>query len=236
MLSRAIILAAGIGSRLKPLTHKTPKALLKFRGKTMLEHVVKYLKKYGIKHIVINVHHHADQIIDFVRDNDSFGLSIEISDERNMLMDTGGGILKAKRFLQGHGPFLVHNVDIFTDLNLTDIFKYHEHNGALATLAVKDRKTSRNLLIGPEGELCGWRDNTSGEQIIARDENNLRRVAFSGIHIIEPEIFEVLHKNGPFSMIKAYLELAASHKIMTYVHFDDTWIDMARRENFKELC
>lgn len=223
----AMILAAGTGSRLLPLTKRTPKALLPFRGKPMLEHVISALKKHGFEYVVINVHHHADQVIDFVRRNNSYGINITFSDERDRLMDTGGGILKARELLEHRAPFLVHNVDIFSPINLSALFDHHLKHRPVATLAVTDRSTSRNFLINSNDQLCGWRNNTNGETIMSRKDAELKAVAFSGVHVIGPEIFGILKMDQPFSITKGYLEIARNHKVMTYNHSGDSWIDMA---------
>jgi NDP-sugar pyrophosphorylase family protein len=230
-----MILAAGIGSRLWPLTDKTPKALLEFRGKPMLDHVVEHLTFYGITEIVINIHHLADQIVNHVRSRKNYGVTIEFSDETDRLMDTGGGILKARWFLQDHGPFIVHNVDIFSDLHIEEFYNAHMEQKPLATLAVKRRDTSRNLLLDAEEKVIGWRDNRSGEIIMAKDEQVDRAVAFSGIHVIDPAIFTVIAREDPFSMTRAYLELAKTHPIHTVDHSDGEWIDMAHPDNFRGL-
>lgn len=256
MVPIAMILAAGIGSRLMPLTEKRPKALLPFRGKPMLDHVVVQLKNHGVRELVINVHHHADQIIQYVRSQNDFGLKVKISDERDQLMDTGGAIVKAGPLLESQGPFLVHNVDIYSDIDLTVLFRYHQEAGALATLAVQNRETTRNLLVNSDGRLCGWRNNLDGTTIFAGSEDyrksvdeqvlnhevqmngiekmGYRPVAFSGIQVIDPVIFQYLNKRGPFSIIRAYLELTANHKIIAYDHSPDLWIDMAHRDHFMD--
>lgn len=256
MVPKALILAAGVGSRLQPLTDATPKALLTFRGRTMLEQVLLNLKQHGVVDVVINIHHHADQIENFVKNHDHFGMKIVFSDERDRLMDTGGGILKARRYLEGSGPFLVHNVDIFSDLDLTALYDSHLRSGPLATLAVQRRKTSRNLLVNEDGRLSGWRDNSSGKTIMAGEgpyrekvkasgatgvarpvkrEEELRPVAFSGIHIIEPQIFTLLDDDEPFSIMHAYLGLCGENTIETFDHSSGVWIDMAKKENFPGL-
>ncbi len=230
-----MILAAGIGSRLQPLTDSCPKALLKFRGKTMLEHVIAQLGAHGFKEIIINLHHHADQIRDFVKQNDGFGLDINFSDESGMLMDTGGGIMQARWFLQSGGPFLVHNIDIFSDIDLTELYQFHLERKPLATLAVKDRPTSRNLLINKEGLLCGWKNNQTGKTILVNAKSEIRQLAFSGIHIIDPHIFDLLPVDEPFSMTDAYLELAEDHRVLVFDHSEGSWIDMAHPDNFPQL-
>ncbi len=227
-----MILAAGLGTRLRPLTDTTPKALLSFRGKTMLEHVVDHLVAHGITEVVINLHHHADQVIALLEANQYFGITFHISDETDQLMDTGGGVVRARKYLEGEGPFLVHNVDIYSNIDLAEIFRQHAKKDALATLAVSDRKTSRNLLIDDQGVLCGWRNNSTGEEIIARQKPGLRPVAFSGIHVMRPGIFSYLDAHKPFSITRAYLELAARHRIRTFDHSGDIWTDMADPAHF----
>ncbi len=223
----AMILAAGTGSRLLPLTEMTPKALIPFRGKPMLEHVISALKKHGFVHVVINVHHHASQVIDFVGRNNSFGINITFSDERDRLMDTGGGILKAREYLEHRAPFLVHNVDICSTLDLSALFAYHLKYRPVATLAVTDRITSRNFLVDSAERLSGWRNNVTGETMMVRNSPELKAVAFSGIHVIGPEIFGILKRDEPFSITKGYLDIARNHKVMTYNHSGDGWVDMA---------
>lgn len=235
---KAMILAAGMGTRLRPLTDTTPKALLKFRGRTMLEHVVDHLVANGIKEVVINIHHHADQVRNFLEAHRYFGIKFYVSDESDQLMDTGGGMVRAQKYLEGDGPFIVHNVDIFSDTDFSELQHYHAGHEALATLAVSERETSRNLLVDAAGLLCGWRNNITGEEIIARKQDGLRPVAFSGIHMVEPRIFSLFdreEREKPFSITKAYLELAAQHRIMTFDHTGDTWIDMASPLNFPNL-
>lgn len=232
-MPRAMILAAGLGTRLRPLTETTPKALLNFRDKPMLEHVISKLKSAGITEIIINIHHHADQIEAFVERNNSFGLSISFSDERSELLDTGGGILKARSFFEGHGPFIVYNIDIFSSIDLQKLYLSHLNNYPLATLAVKQRETSRNFLANADGILSGWRNNQTGEKIITREGEELSSTAFSGIHVISDRIFSLLDTQGPFSITKAYLELSKMHNIHLHDHSKDEWTDMAHPENFK---
>lgn len=235
MTPRAMILAAGIGSRLWPLTDKTPKALLEFRGRPMLDHVIEHLTYHGITEIIINIHHLADQIVEHVASMENYGATIEFSDERDRLMDTGGGIVKARWFLEDHGPFIVHNVDIFTDLNIERFYHAHREHDSLVTLAVKKRETSRNLLLNSEQLVIGWKNNRTGELIMARDESADRAVAFSGIQVIDPKIFPLLPGEKPFSLTNAYLELAQKHPIHTFDHSDGEWVDMAHPDHFRGL-
>ena len=232
---KAMILAAGMGTRLQPLTLTKPKALVEVKGIPMLEIVIKRLIKFGFTDIIINIHHFGDQIVDFLARNNNFGISITLSDERDLLLDTGGGLLKAKDFFADGKPFLVHNVDILTNLDLGQLFAAHTNSNALATLAVKERKTSRSLLIGADQSLCGWKNHQSGKTIIAKgDEANLQPIAFSAVYMLNPSIFPLITENGVFSVMDVFLRLAASQSIQTFRHDQDFWIDLGRVENLKE--
>lgn len=232
---KAMILAAGMGTRLQPLTLTKPKALVEVKGIPMLEIVIKRLIKFGFTDIIINIHHFGDQIIEFLRRNDNFGISITISDERDLLLDTGGGLLKAKDFFADGKPFLVHNVDILTNLDLGLLYEAHAKNNSLATLAVKDRHTSRSLLIGADQSLCGWKNHQSGKTIIAKgEEADLHPIAFSAVYVLNPEIFPLISEKGVFSIMDVFLRLAGMHTIQTYRHDLDFWVDLGRVENLKE--
>lgn len=232
---KAMILAAGMGTRLHPITLTKPKALVEVNGTPMLEIVIRRLIKYGFKDVIINVHHFADQIIDFLKSNRNFNISVTISDETDLLLDTGGGLLKAKDFLCDDHPFLVHNVDILTDFNLMDLYNFHIQNQSLATLAVKDRSTSRSFLINAKHELCGWKNNQTGKTIIAKGvENELSPIAFSCVHVMSPEIFDFITETGVFSITDTYLRLASNHRILTWSHNQSMWFDLGRTANLKE--
>ncbi|MCF8226535.1 MAG: NTP transferase domain-containing protein [Bacteroidales bacterium] len=235
MIPTVMILAAGTGSRMRPLTDVNPKALLEFRGKPMLDHIFSKLKAQGFHRIVINIHHFAGKIKEYIEKNPVDSLEINFSDESERLMDTGGGIINARKYLEGCGPFIVHNVDIFSDIDLHRLYEYHIRHNPLATLAVRQRQTSRNLLVDKDGYLQGWRNNDTGETVMISDEGFERAVAFSGVQVIDPRIFEIIDHSEPFSIIRAYLELARDYPVMVYDHSDDTWIDMAHRGNYPEL-
>jgi len=230
---KAMILAAGLGTRLGKLTEEIPKALVKVNGKPMLEHVVDYLKSYGINEIVVNVHHFGEQVIDFLQKKKNFGIRIEISDERDMLLDTGGGLMKASWFFDDGKPFLVHNVDVLSKTDLNKLEKYHTLNKELATLVVKKRETARYFLIDKNQVLCGWRNKKSGDEIIVRYAEKLTEVGFSGIQLINPAVFELCKKTGKFSLTEMYLALADEHKIVAY-NDSALWFDMGRPENIVE--
>jgi NDP-sugar pyrophosphorylase family protein len=231
-----MIFAAGMGTRLKPLTNTKPKALVEINKTPLLELVIKKLIKYGFDDIIINVHHFSGQIIEFLKSKNNFNISITISDESDLLLDTGGGLKKVAWFFNDNRPFLVYNVDILTDLNIKELYDYHcQQTNILATLAVKTRPTSRSLLINKVGQLCGWQNNQTGEVKISRkDEKELLPIAFSGIHVMNPSIFNHITEEGAFSITNVYLRLATHHNIMTYKKDDSIWMDMGRIKNIKE--
>lgn len=217
---KAMIFAAGLGSRLKPLTDTTPKALLPIAGKPMLEHIILKLKAAGFDEIVINIHHLGRQILDFLASRDNFGVKISISDEQDYLLDTGGGIKKATCFLEGDEPFLVHNVDILSNVDVRKLYDTHLQTKALATLLVSKRDTSRYLLFNKEDKLCGWRNRETGEVKSFYpyfDPEQHTEYAFGGIHVISPDIFHWMDEwTGKFSIINFYLSICAKTTIQAY--------------------
>jgi NDP-sugar pyrophosphorylase family protein len=230
--NKAMILAAGQGSRLKPLTEHKPKALLEWEGRPLLEHVVLKLKSAGFTSIIINVHHYARLIMDFVKQMDHFGIQIEFSHEKDELLDTGGGIAHASWFF-GKEPFLVYNVDIQSNIDLRAMYQNHLKSGAMATLAVKERVTTRSLLMDEESLLKGWRDNRTGETILcASGMEGLSPIAFSAIHIMDPGVFELFPDEKRFPLMPFYLELAKTHPVNLYRHDRDSWTDMGKLESY----
>lgn len=236
-----MIFAAGLGTRLRPLTSDRPKALVEIGGKTMLERVINRLAEAGFDDITINVHHFAHKIIDFLEARGNFGLSIHISDERDMLLDTGGGILKARRFLDGDQPFLVHNADILTDIDLRAMYRSHVESGALATVLVKDRITSRYFVLDGDYRLQGWINKSTGEtrppHLTCR--HGMRELAFGGIHVISPSIFDELERYSQgqpkFSTTPFYVDLCHRHIIKGYVQETPyKWLDIGKPESLKE--
>lgn len=214
---KAMIFAAGLGTRLRPLTDHTPKALVCVAGRPMLEHVILKLKAEGFTEIVINIHHFGQQIIDFLEANRHFGLNIHISDERDQLLDTGGGIRKASMFFQGNEPFLVHNVDILSNMDLKALYQHHLDEKNDATLLVSERVTTRYLMFDDTGRLQGWLNTKTGETkpegFIYRP-GQYKEYAFSGIHVLSPSIFHYMkgHWTGKFSIMDFYLQNC--HKAM----------------------
>jgi mannose-1-phosphate guanylyltransferase len=230
--NKAMILAAGLGTRLKPLTDLKPKALLEWEGKTLLEHSILKLKSEGFTSIIINVHHFAEMIVDFVNSKNQFEIEIEFSHEKEELLDTGGGIAKASWFF-GDNPFLVYNVDIMSNIDLRAMYKDHLESGAIASMAVKERLTSRSLLMSKDGYLKGWRDNRSGETIlIGETAEGLVPIAFSAIHIMDPKVFSLFPKEKCFPLMPFYLELAKSHPVNLYRHDRDSWADLGKLESY----
>jgi len=228
-----MILAAGVGSRMRPWTDHKPKALVEREGVPMLELIILRLKAQGFDQIVINVHHFAEMIVDFVKQKDHYGIQIEFSHEEEEPLDTGGGVVHASWFFDDK-PFLVHNVDINSNINLRKLYEAHAESKAIATMAVKDRVTTRSLLMNRENFLKGWRDNRSGETILVDGtEEGLIPLAFSGVHVINPEIFKLFPGDKIFSLTPFYLELARTHNIHLYRHDDDYWIDMGRHDSYK---
>jgi NDP-sugar pyrophosphorylase family protein len=198
----------------------------------MLEILIRHLKDNGFNDIIINVHHFAGQVIDFLKKNDNFGANLCLSDEKDLLLDTGGGLKKASWFFNDKQPFLVQNVDVFSDLSYREMLDFHIINASLATLAVCKRGTSRYFLFDEQMQLCGWENTKTGEVRIVRSTTQKpERFAFSGIHILDPAIFSLVEQEGKFSIVDAYLELASSCKITGFVHHASNWIDMGKPED-----
>ena len=227
---KAMIFAAGLGKRLGSITESLPKALVDVNGKTVLQRAVEKCSFYGFDDIIINVHHFADMVEDEVKRLNKMGFRISVSDERKMLLENGGGLFKAREFFDSN-PFLLYNVDIISDLDLNNLFRLHLEKKGLATLAVRHRPGKRFLLIDNEGQLRGWRNISTGQQILAGvEDTGLSELAFSSMHIVEPEIFNYMHE-GIYSMIDLYLKLASGHRIYTLKHDEGYWIDVGTPES-----
>jgi MurNAc alpha-1-phosphate uridylyltransferase len=231
---KAMIFAAGLGTRLKPFTENNPKAMAPVNGKPLLQRNIEYLKGFGFREFVINVHHFPEQITGFLREHNNFDSNITISDETEALLETGGGLKKASAYLQGNEPFLVMNVDILTNMDISKMIASHKANQSLATLAVTNRTTSRYFLFNAKNELCGWKNTKTGEEIIVRNELGLVAKAFSGIHVIEPAIFDLIKKDGKFSIVDVYLELCGQKTISCFDHSSDILIDVGKPEAITE--
>ena len=226
-----MIFAAGLGTRLKPYTETMPKALVPVAGIPMLEILIKHLQNNGINGFIINVHHFADKVIEFLKLNNNFGADITISHEEELLLDTGGGLKKAAWFFDDQQPFLVQNVDVISDLDYQDMLDSHNNSQPMATIAVSKRETSRYFIFDDFMQLCGWENTKTGEVKMAREGiGELTRFAFSGIHIIDPAIFGFMHQNGKFSIVDTYLELSATKKITGFEHNPQNWVDLGKPE------
>lgn len=233
---KALIFAAGLGTRLRPLTDDRPKALVKINGITLLEIVIRRLKTAGVTDIIVNVHHHAQMIIDFLQSKNNFDINIVISDERDELLETGGGLRKVADFFSDGEPFFVHNVDILSNIDLKKMYEKHVKSKAVATLSTRHRATSRYLLFNKKNELYGWMNIKTGKMILCKKKKgklNLR--AFSGIHVISPDLFDAMPEDkNAFSIIDVYLAAAAYQKIVGYPHEEDVWMDVGKIENIDE--
>jgi NDP-sugar pyrophosphorylase family protein len=233
---QAMILAAGVGSRLRPLTDTCPKALIDINGMPMLEIVLRRLIQAGCTEAVINVFHLAEMIIAFLRAKQNFGIRIEISRETELL-DTGGGLKRVVDFFNDGQPFILHNVDVLSDVDLNKMYRFHTDNTALATLAVQSRQTSRYFLFDATGQLCGWESITENQRQLAKTPaGNVERLAFNGIHVISPEIFSKMSEMGVFSINQTYLRLTGEGEKILAFHMDEYfWRDIGRLEKLGEV-
>lgn len=226
-----MILAAGLGSRLKPWTDLHPKALAQVNGKSLLQRNIEYLQQAGIQDVIINVHHFADQIQEAIHKSGGWGSRITISDETEAVLETGGGLQKAAAFFSDTDAFVLMNVDILTDMDLNAMIAQHLASGPLATLAVSDRITSRYFLFDAERQLCGWRNVQKEEEKIVRNVSPLFQKAFSGIHVIETDLLPMIPFTGKFSMVDVYLALAKNNSIQSYDHTGAKLVDVGKPES-----
>ncbi|MGH9503337.1 MAG: nucleotidyltransferase family protein [Terriglobales bacterium] len=238
---KAMVLAAGLGARLRPLTDDRPKALVEVAGRTLLEITLARLRNFGVGEVIINLHHFADLVLDYLKAHDNFGMRIEISRE-DMLLDTGGGLKRAGQFfLQDSSsldePFLLHNVDVISTIDLKRMLQFHKERRALATLAVQARKTSRYLLFDQEGKLCGRRSGGDGEIGMVRPSLQPQALAFGGIHVISPRMIPMMVEEGAFSIIVSYLRLAAQNENILGFRADEYyWRDLGRLEDLQQAA
>jgi NDP-sugar pyrophosphorylase family protein len=228
------VLAAGLGTRLKPITDSVPKALVEINGIPLLEILLKKLAYCNADHIVINIHHFGEQIIEFLANNNNFGLNIDISDEQELLLDTGGGLKRASRFLK-EDNFLIHNVDILSSLSLSSFMEFHTYDNCIATLAVQNRISSRYFLFDEDKVLCGWENVKTGERKITRTPNGtLKQMAFSGIHAGSNKLFPLMPKDNVFSIVDFYLSIAEYNRITYFDHTETSFVDLGKKENLAE--
>ena len=228
---KAMVLAAGLGTRLRPLTDDRPKALVEVAGRTMLEITLARLRAFGIRDVIVNAHHFAGMIVEYLKANDNFGMSVEVSREE-ILLDTGGGLKNAAHFFLENSrdsdePFLLHNVDVISTIDFRRMLQFHLENRALATLAVRSRKSSRYLLFDQQFQLCGRRSGRDGAIELVRPSEQLQALAFCGIHIISPRLFAKMTEEGVFSIIDCYLRLAGrEEKILAFRADEYYWRDL----------
>jgi NDP-sugar pyrophosphorylase family protein len=236
---KAMILAAGLGTRLQPLTNHCPKALVTVAGRTLLEIALCRLRSFGVSEVIVNAHHHAEMIAEYLKASGNFGMKIQVSREQELL-DTGGGLKKAAHFFLGGSlqePFILHNVDVISTVDLAAMVCFHTEQAALATLAVQDRVTSRYLLFDRQAQLCGRRAGCDGEDEWVLPARQAQPLAFSGIHVISPRIFAKMPEQGAFSIITAYLNLAAqAEKIVAFRADECYWRDLGRPESILQAA
>lgn len=231
---KAMIFSAGLGTRFKPWTDSHPKALGVVNGKSLLQRNVEFLQKNGITDVLVNVHHFADQVIEAIIKNKGWGSKITISDERDELLETGGGLLKAKEFFAPGEKFITCNADILTDLDISKLISFHTEKNALISFGVTQRKTSRYLLFDENNRLCGWRNATKGEDRISIQKNSYIEKAYSCVVVFEYDVFRLMEQkgfSGKFSLIDVYLSLAAEHRIFGYDHSGDRLVDVGKPES-----
>ncbi len=235
---KAMIFAAGLGTRLQPLTNNTPKALVPIAGVTLLEHTINKLTQYGVDDIVVNVHHFSDQIIKFLQEKNNFGVNIRISDEREKLLNTGGAIKYTKPLLGDKQSFIIHNVDVFTNIDLESLYKEHcDDKGRLASLVVSKRDTNRYLLFNEDNELEGWINEKTAETKPYKnmDASKYQKFAFAGVQVVSPAIFDLMEDFGDeFSIIDFYLRLSQTQRIVAYTQDDLEMIDVGKIDVIEE--
>jgi NDP-sugar pyrophosphorylase family protein len=234
---KAMILAAGLGTRLRPLTNDRPKALVEIGGRTLLEITLRRLAWFGVGEVIINVHHFADRVIEYLQQHGNFGLRLEVSREDGLPLDTGGGLQKAAWFFledRTQEPFLLHNVDVISTIDLGRMLRWHHENQALATLAVQQRHTSRRLLFDQHSQLCGRQTGNNAPEMV-RSATGIAPLAFSGIHVISPELLAMMNEQGVFSIIHTYLRLAGEgHRILGFRADDYYWRDLGKPEHITQ--
>jgi len=236
---KAMVLAAGLGTRLRPLTNDRPKALVEIAGRTLLEITLARLRAFGIREVIVNVHHFADMVVEYLKVHDSFGMRVEVSRE-DVLLDTGGGLKKAAWFFledssSASEPFLLHNVDVISTIDFARMVQAHKDNQALATLAVQKRESSRQLLFDEHLQLCGRRAESDREAEIVRPSPRLEPLAFSGVHVISPRLLSMMSEEGVFSIVTSYLRIAGQgEKILGFRADQYYWRDLGRIQDLQQ--
>ena len=232
---KAMIFAAGLGTRLRPVTNTKPKALVEVNGVPLVETVLKRLIAAGVSEVIINLHHFPDQIRDFVRKKNNFGILIEFSFEETLL-DTGGGLKNAAWFFDDGQPFIIHNVDILSNINLESMFEHHLENKCLVTLAVNKRETKRFLIFDEENLLCGWKSLNVNKEVVSRvPQGKSQDLGFCGIHVVSPDIFSKMTEENVFSIITSYMRLIGEgERIVAFRTDGCSWRDVGKLEELKK--
>jgi NDP-sugar pyrophosphorylase family protein len=236
---KAMILAAGLGTRLRPLTDHRPKALVEVQGQTLLQIALRRLASFGIREVIVNVHHFPDMVVEYLKKSDSFGMRIEISRE-DALLDTGGGLKKAAWFFLENStaeeePFLLHNVDVISTIDFHEMLRFHREKDALATLAVQERNSSRYLLFNERNELCGRWTTAEPRPEMVQPPAGTTALAFCGIHVISNRFLRMMTEDGAFSIIASYLRLAEQgENIVAFRAEKSYWRDLGRPENVRQ--
>ena len=233
---KAMIFAAGLGIRLRPITNTKPKALVEVNGVPLLETVINRLISAGVSEVIVNLHHFPDQIRDFVREKNNFGIRIEFSFEETLLLDTGGGLKKAAWFFDDGQPFIIHNVDILSNINLEKMFEHHLENKCLATLAVNERETKRFLIFDEENLLCGWKSLHVNKEVVSRTpKGKSQDLGFCGIHVVSADIFDKITEDGVFSIITCYMRLISDgERIMAFLAHENSWCDVGKLQELEK--
>ncbi|HEY0066431.1 MAG TPA: nucleotidyltransferase family protein [Flavisolibacter sp.] len=230
---KAMIFSAGLGTRFKPWTDNHPKALAVVNGKSLLQRNIEYLQQFGVTDVVVNIHHFPDQVREAIEKNKGWGSNVMISDESDELLETGGGLLKARKFLEDD-TFLTINVDILAELNPKFFLAHHQQQQSIITVAVTNRETSRYLLFNKYNRLCGWKNTKTGEEKIVLQAKDIFPKAYSGIALFEPSVFDLIPFTGRFSLIDVYLALAPENKIASYEHDGERLLDVGKPESLEQ--
>jgi NDP-sugar pyrophosphorylase family protein len=231
---QALIFSAGLGTRFKPWTDTHPKALALVNGKSLLQRNIEYLQSFGIRDVIVNVHHFAEQVEQAIVENDGWGSNVLVSDEREVVLETGGGLLKAKPLFTPGQPFVTSNADILTNLDINKLITFHKEKRALISFGITNRQSSRYLLFDESNRLCGWRNTKTGEERISIPKEGLIQKAYSTVVVFEYDIFRMMEEkgfSGKFSLIDVYLSLAAEHLIMGYDHSGGNLVDVGKPES-----
>lgn len=228
---KAMIFAAGLGTRFKPWTDKHPKALAMVNGKSLLQRNIEYLQEYNITDVIVNVHHFAGQVIDAVNENNGWGSNIIISDETEEVLETGGGLWKARNLLKDDEPFITLNADFLTNLDIDKLLEFHTDKKGLISFGVSNRKSSRNFLFDETNRLCGWINNNTGEKRVSLHKAGLIPMAYSCVVVFEQTVFDHIPQRGKFSIVDTYLSLAAEHPIYGFDHSGDKLVDVGKPES-----